>query len=256
MYTAEIVFQFAHADVSEEAIEYAEHFLGTLRMNGQICGDAFPSTLNHTRYLAYALIPEQDALNKARYNKYVQHWHTMLRDNGLLHVASTVLGEESGLGVCECAKTDTYILYMEFLSLESPLRCGTCFAPAPLYRLPPTIDEEYHDIISWKSDYEACARLYLNDTTAQRSVIRELTQWDSALSTQGIAICQTITRLTTIPTYYYLFRHGGRSLKQERARRCPANGKEWLLAEPWHGVFDFRCNESRLLSNIGYDVRK
>ena len=122
MYTAEIRFQFEQSDVSEEIIEYAEDFIGTLRQNGQVCGSEFPTTLRGTTYLAYALIPEQDALNELHYNTYVCHWYRLLQNNGMIRLEHTVLGEEEGLGVCECVKPDSYILYTDFTSLESPLR--------------------------------------------------------------------------------------------------------------------------------------
>ncbi|MFA0698754.1 DUF2310 family Zn-ribbon-containing protein, partial [Vibrio sp. 10N.222.49.C9] len=59
-----------------------------------------------------------------------------------------------------------------------------------------------------------------------------------------------------VPTYYYLYQVGGESLKQEQQRKCPKCGGEWLLDEPLHDMFHFKCDSCRLLSNISWDHLK
>ncbi|WP_423825319.1 DUF2310 family Zn-ribbon-containing protein, partial [Salmonella enterica] len=56
--------------------------------------------------------------------------------------------------------------------------------------------------------------------------------------------------------YYYHYRVGGSSLAQEKARPCPKCGGEWLLDEPLHDIFHFRCEPCRIVSNISWDHLK
>ena len=75
------------------------------------------------------------------------------------------------------------------------------------------------------------------------------------LSQTGVGIATRITELTGIPTYYYLYRYGGRSLKSERERKCPGCDGEWLLVEALHEQFDFKCDHCRLVSHISLCFR-
>ena len=56
-------------------------------------------------------------------------------------------------------------------------------------------------------------------------------------------------------TFYFLSKGRGRSRAAEQARLCPGCGGDWLLEEPRHDCFDFRCESCRLLSNIAWTVR-
>lgn len=57
---------------------------------------------------------------------------------------------------------------------------------------------------------------------------------DSSLSQRGIEICNQITNLTGISTYYYLYRHNDQKRSVEEKRKCPSCGGDWLLKEPLH----------------------
>lgn len=85
--------------------------------------------------------------------------------------------------------------------------------------------------------------------------IFQLSKHESSLSKRGRDICDRLTFTTGIPTYYYLLKLSGRGLKAEQNRKCPSCNGEWLLEEVLHGVFDFKCDNCRLLSNIAWSVR-
>ncbi len=89
----------------------------------------------------------------------------------------------------------------------------------------------------------------------ERFGLRELSNAGSSLSRRGRAACARIAKVTGTPTYYYLMRSGGRSLAREHERRCPGCNGRWRLEEPWHRLFDFRCDRCRLVSNIAWEVR-
>jgi len=134
------------------------------------------------------------------------------------------------------------------------LELGDCFDPVPLYRVPPTRDLEYLDILQWAADYQACDTLQMHCTTGERFGERQLVGHDSSLTAQGREICRRLSAKTGLPAYYYLHNSRGRSLRDERRRRCPGCRRNWSMAEPWHGRFDFKCERCLLLSNIATNV--
>ncbi|MGL5288022.1 MAG: DUF2310 family Zn-ribbon-containing protein, partial [Aeromonas sp.] len=78
---------------------------------------------------------------------------------------------------------------------------------------------------------------------------------DSRLYRRGSDLAKRLEALSAIPTYYYLYRVGGISGAQERARLCPSCGGEWALTEPLHQIFDFKCDQCRLVSNLSWDFK-
>jgi len=147
------------------------------------------------------------------------------------------------------------ILFTTHLEVQSPVRCGDCFGPVPLYALPPTYnDEEHYGVVKWAADYQACDRLQMGCATGERFGLREMSHFGSSLSRRGREVCRVIERKTGTPTYYHLFRWKGRGLAAERRRACPGCGGAWLLPARRHERFDFRCEACRLLSNIAFSL--
>ena len=127
---------------------------------------------------------------------------------------------------------------------------------SPLYRIPRDRHGEQNDVMCWQSDYQACDTLQMNTATGDRFGTHQLSAVDSSLSVRGRAIARRIEEATKVPTYYYLYRYGGRSGALERKRRCPGCGGAWLLRYgAWHDEFHFRCTRCRLLSNIAWNVQ-
>ena len=201
------------------------------------------------------MLPATDALAAIHHNKYVKKALAALADAGLKQPTVRVMDEE-GSGPVEDGP-DSYILFTNYLAIESPLRSGATFAPTPLYKVPPTYDEsEYYNITSWQSDYQACDTLWMNSAVGEQFARRQLSNVSSDLSNQGRELCAQITTLTGLPTYYYLYRQLQRtSWLKETLRKCPGCGGEWLLPEQWH-IFDFQCDGCRLVSNISWGTFK
>ena len=59
----------------------------------------------------------------------------------------------------------------------------------------------------------------------------------------------------SVSSYINLKKGSGNDIESERGRRCPGCDGAWMLDEPWHGLFDFRCDPCRLVSNIAFNVR-
>jgi predicted nucleic acid-binding Zn ribbon protein len=229
--------------------------LGSLRMNGQIMTKEYPIARTKQGVEVFVNIPEADSLARRNGNSYVNERIKELRRIKAT-VAVEILGDEpESASVCKCRETRAYILFTNYISLESPVRCFKCFGPIPLYKIPKTSDGEYCDILSWQSDYRACDSLQMNCQTGVRFATNQLSKVGSQLTTRGISICRSIEKETGKLAYYYLYKYSGKSAGTERARKCPNCGGEWLLDEPLHGLFDFACDKCKLLSNIAWDVR-
>ncbi len=258
MHAAEIRFPTRDAQVEDVSnVSHAVNaLLAALRNNGQIGGREWPIVGCNSHYSAYVLLPAPGALDRNHNSRYVDEATEKLADAGLGEPEVVVIGEDiESLDLCACRHPVSYVLYTNYLSLESPLRCGDCFLPVPLYDIPPTDGEERHTIVFWQSEYVACETLWMNSHVLERSAYRQLHRVDSSLSRLGMEVCEKIRTATDRQVYYYLMSHGARSLKREIQRRCPRCGGEWLLDAPWHNLFDFRCDRCALLSNISWDVR-
>ncbi|MBP2644395.1 MAG: Zn-ribbon-containing protein [Firmicutes bacterium] len=254
MFVVEVIFKYKKFDEAQVQ-EVIECLLGSLRMNGQVLGREYPVAIVEESFHTYLLVPEENSLDKSRANVYALKWLSKLDDLDVEYSWKVVGSEPYSASVCKCTRPNFYILYTTYLSLESPMSCGDCFGSVPLYRIPATKDEEYVDIITWESDYKACDTLQMNCSTGERFGVRQLSSYESSLSKRGMDICNQITASTGIPTYYYLLKPTGIGSKAEKARKCPSCCGEWLLNEPLHGVFDFRCDKCMLLSNIAWSVR-
>lgn len=124
------------------------------------------------------------------------------------------------------------LLYTSFLHSCSPLRCGDHFAPIPLYRLPAVANGDHKQIIKWQEDWEACDQLQMNGSIAEHAALHEIGEVGSRLHRRGSDLARRLELLSGIPTYYYLYRVGGLSAAEERARPCPGCGGPWALAAP------------------------
>ena len=253
MYVGRLIITKQSPSEDDAVSDAINALLGSLRMNGQICGREFPIAVTTAGYVVTVLLPEKTSLDALHRNLYVRMSLQKLQVAGLEASGLEFNEDLDGEDVCACKHPTSYILYTTYVSLESPLRCGDCFSPVPLYRIPPTKDEEYNNVLVWESYYQACDTLQMNCTPIERTAMRQLTHLESGLSQDGLAICHQIKELTQIQVYYYLYRYKGRSLQQEKKRLCPSCQREWLLPEKWHR-FDFRCDHCGLVSNIAYRI--
>jgi predicted nucleic acid-binding Zn ribbon protein len=255
MFDARIQFDLQPTADLDDVSDLVNRLLSALRMSGQICGKEWPVILGEATCTAYVMLPAEDALSAAHRSVYIPQILESLVLAGLSEPRITILGEDlDGDDPCPCGTPPSYVLYTTFLSLESPLRCGGCFLPVPLYSLPQTNHGEYSDVISWQSNYQACDTLQMSCQVLERAATRELSRVESTLSREGLRICREWETASGVPCYYYLYRYGARSWARELARPCPGCGGSWRLEEPWH-FFDFKCDQCRLLSNIAWDVR-
>lgn len=256
MYAAKISVSVEDIQLQHSLAISLEALLRSWRTNGQILGKEQPVFLNHNELIATAIIPEEDSL-EALYNTEDARSIilTIGETEGAVLDIKIVGISPYGIAACECEKPGSYILYTNYASLSPPIRCGDCSFPVPLYKIPTRNDEERNRITLWQASYQSCDMLHVNSAIGEQFSQRQVQHHDSPLAKEGRDICSKIEEHTEIPTFYYLSKPGGKSLKQEKKRTCPSCKNKWLLKESWHDIFDFKCESCRLLSNIGWTVR-
>lgn len=254
MVTAELIFPILQKVADEVMADAVNALVVALQRNGQVLSDEWPIAKTTGRVRTFVSVPERSALRAARYNRWVNEARLALRQAGLGVPRAVILGDEPNTSVCTHKSPGSYVLYTDAFAMESPLRCGDCFQSVPFYRIPHTSGwDTYEDIIFWRRNYQRFDGIWLASNAGEKFAYQVLTRADSQLSTTGRELCEHIRRLTGKNTYYYLYRHYGRSHAAERRRTCPGCSRRWLLSEPWHSLFDFRCERCGLVSNIAND---
>jgi predicted nucleic acid-binding Zn ribbon protein len=240
--------------------ELIDILVSSWRHNGQVLGREHPTALTvgvptggNRTYRLFLMVPSADALDSKYDCEYVASAKEKLVAAGFEIPKIQIYGFDRLTEPCKCNR-HSYILYTNYVRLESCLCCGECFKPVPLYQIPwqastPQKGALHDRIMCWQSNYQSCDRLQMNCVVGERFGLREMSRYDSALSKQGIEICRDLTSILKTPTYYYLYRYRGRTKVKELQRLCPSCDGEWLLSSPLHR-FDFKCDRCLLLSNI------
>jgi predicted nucleic acid-binding Zn ribbon protein len=254
MHVQHIIFKPEAVKDNETTSELASNFVAALRMNGQVCGREWPQYSQGASLVMAVLTPEKNALSNKFAGMYVAVRKKSLFDAGIDIDVHHVAKDTGGALVCKCRKSSAYVLYTHFLSLEPPVRCLDCFGIKPLYRLAPMADGEFYSVISWASNYQSCDSLQMNCIVLEKSTTREISAVESQLSLRGIELCKQLSKLNKTPFYYYLYRGGNRSAKQELARTCPSCNRNWVSKKETHGLFHFRCVRCKLVSNWAWGV--
>jgi predicted nucleic acid-binding Zn ribbon protein len=120
----------------------------------------------------------------------------------------------------------------------------------PLYKLEHFTQSEKCDILRWEKNYKACDDLQLGCEVGERWATKQMSDHKSQLSKQGIAVCNKISELTGVPTYYYLFNYKQISAQKDKSRKCPSCNGKWLLKEPLLNFYNFKCDKCRLVSTF------
>jgi predicted nucleic acid-binding Zn ribbon protein len=257
METAQLFFRTGISKNADEVLDKVQGYLAALLHNGQIVGDHTPMAKVSGGYLVTASLPETDALADRFASKWVRKGLRELAAVGVDRPKVTHLGTEpESHAACKCRKRPFLIVFITFLNSASPFRCGACFDPVPLYKLPVTNEAGSREhVLWWQDTYQAMDWLFIGSGPGERFAHDQLSRFDSELSIDGRDLARGLEKKLRVPVYYYLSKYFGRSDSAERKRKCPSCGRAWLRNEPLHRIFDFQCQRCRLLSNVAFDVR-
>ena len=257
MYTLEIKFRNLSENKIEEIVDEIQGLLAVLQKNGQILDTDCPMVeVKEKQIIVYVLAYEESSLELKNRNTYVKNAFDRLKELSVDEIIITSLGKYPlSLEPCNCKKTTSYVLFTHFLSIESPLSCGDCFASMPLYKIPHLEGGEYLDILSWQSNYKSCDSLQMGCRVGEKFATKQMSKLNSSLTKQGLKLCKKIYKKTSVPTYYYLYRPSCKSSSKELKRKCSSCSGKWLLKNPWHNIFNFKCDNCFLLSNIAWNLK-
>jgi len=258
MYVVELNFE-CFDNTTFSLVEHAINgFMEALRYNGQVLGREFPVVVGEGTFFVRAVCPEKESLHPSYYSDYVNVCLERLTQASVLAPRVKILGRD--LNSEQTAKESTpswQILYTTYVHTCSPLRDGETLMPIPLYRNFPTFNGDHKAIIKWQTEWQACDELQMaGGCKAEHAALNEISNVDSDLFRRGWDLRGRIEHLTNIPTYYYQYQVGGRSLQEQQDRRCPCCGGNWILDKPLHDIFYFKCDSCRIMSNLSWDYLK
>jgi predicted nucleic acid-binding Zn ribbon protein len=139
MDTVQLLFRTRTAKNNEELLDKVQSYLAALLHNGQIVGDYTPMAKVSRGLLVTASLPEAGALAERFANKWVRKRRRELAAVGVDRPKVTHLGADpESRAPCRCRKRPFLILFTTFMNAEPPLRCGACFGPVALYKVPAT----------------------------------------------------------------------------------------------------------------------
>jgi predicted nucleic acid-binding Zn ribbon protein len=255
MYSAELQFRII-GDTSYAAAETAIRlYLEALIFQGQILGREFPTALQQEKFVSRVVLPEKDALQAEYHSEAGHNALQALQQAGLSYPKVQIMGIDLMSNHTDpCQQPDSYILYCRFAQMNSVLYCAEHFAPVPLYRL--GMQTGFEDLIRWQLQYQALDEIQMQ----QHSVLlkpaeRALQSFRSTVNVQGRHFAKRLRAHTGKPVYYALYRGVSADCNLETSRCCPGCGGPWLQDEPWHDLFDFRCDSCQLVSNIAWQCQ-
>lgn len=254
MFALELNFR-NRGKAEEDALLLATSYVSALAKNGNILSD-WVMTTNGAEWRVHAVAPDRGAFKRSAQSSVVLKYSAQLKAAKVSVSRVRFLNRLHEVAeVCRCGSPAAYYLFTTFLHIEPSVRCMNCSGIVPLYHLPPLAFGDYSALLSWQADYRACDTLQMNCTVGERFAEREMSALNSSLTKSGLKVCREIEGLTGRPVYYYLYRAKGRNRAAEMKRTCPSCGGIWLLAEPLHGKFDFKCDTCHLLSNVAWKFR-
>lgn len=249
MYIQEILVLINSEVDKDELVEEFNVLMSHYRGNGQKQGKIETQYINGNILISLPYTLEKHSLDFKFNNHYVNKQIEKIENlcNSKILISNKGKSYDSYKSPCVCEKSEYYILITNYITIESPITCGTCNKSVPLYRLPKYDGHDYGPILSWESNYVSCDTLQMNCEVGERWALNQMENVKSTLTKQGLKICQTLETLTHTPTYYYLhnYRNNNSAMKV-----CPNCNNKWLLKDRLHNLYDFKCDKCRLVSTI------
>ena len=255
MFSAELQFRII-GDTSYAAAETAiRQYLEALIFQGQILGREFPTALQQDQFVSRVVLPAEDALQSNFHSTAGQQALQALNHAGLAYPKVHILGIDLMSNHTDpCDTPSAYILYCRFAQMNSVLYCAEHFAPVPLYRL--GIANGFEDLVRWQLQYQALDEIQMQQNSVlMHSAERALQSLSSKLNLQGRRFAKQLSLHCDKPVYYALYRGSSADCSSEVHRSCPSCRGDWLLSEPWHDLFNFRCSRCQLVSNVAWQCQ-
>ena len=226
--------------------------LGNLRKTGQIVGAYEAPFVQEVELIAYQTTLEKTSLNKKYRDEYVVERMKNLEQWCKAKLKSEVIGNVVPFDepVCNCKRHDFFILFTHAFNETGAVDCGNCKGVVPIYKLTNLTPHDRYELHSWEQNYKSCDFLQLGCTVGEKWATKQMSDINSTLSRQGRKICNTLTELTGIATYYYVFNYRNITSKKDKERQCPSCNGSWLLKDRLLNFYDFKCDTCKLISSF------
>ena len=170
MYIQEISIEIKTTVDKDELIDEFGVLMSHYRGNGQTQGKIESQYIKDNKIISLPFTLEDQSLNKKYNNFYVDRQSKKLEELCKSELKFKTLGKTSASyqKPCTCKKPEFYILITNYLSILSPLTCGTCNQAVPLYFIPKYQDHGYIPILSWETNYNSCDSLQMNNREYER----------------------------------------------------------------------------------------
>ena len=190
-----------------------------LRKAGQVY-ENFHVVAEDGAYAVYVIMPDADALDLNYCADEAVAIITKLAAIFSLKVESlgtSVTCEDS----CECAAPTWYMLYTDLSTEESPVVCGDCGKPVPLYKIPKILDKEgQSNFLNWQEQLKAIQKLDIQNYNPTFTDA-EIYSRDSRINKMGRSLCRALEKAKAVPVFYHM------ELKKGADASCPVCGREW-----------------------------
>jgi predicted nucleic acid-binding Zn ribbon protein len=256
MYTFNIIIK--NASTYEDIVHHIYTYLHMLGDTGQILQrEHLLVQKNNTIEIAVAC-PEMDSLDKKNCNQYGLEYQNKIEKGTGEKIEFVATGTEpdypSPRYDVPTKKSSFYILTYGW---SSPLLCGDTDKPIPLYKIPFTdkLNTDYSNIWSWQRHAQSLYRLWLSSqAVTEEFAANQMQDAHSEHSKIGRELCKIIEQKTGVPTYYFLPNYRRWTLQEDLDRKCPVTGNDWKVdGRTRENNWSFKCDESRLLSELSYD---
>ncbi len=237
---------------NEKACELIDDYYNTLSNNGQaICG--FEIYSDKDSIIFAIVLPMEDSLSDNYSSTYVKERYNKLKDIFDIEIIREGINIEYHTS-CECIKPSWYFLYNEGNLGESPLVCGDCHKPVPLYKIPYISKEKDHyPVLSWWRAKNAMDSLWYHGLW-DRFTYGENVLPKSKLNREGRKLCKELEKSLKVPVYYFIYYFceedddedmiTPKGLPHQIPKVCPLCGGEWIDDSEF-----CKCEKCRLITD-------
>lgn len=253
MYNFKIKFTKKKADrkcSDNEIYKLIDAYYNALANNGQVISGYELFTDGYDAIYLTTVLPREDSLSKGNNNDYVDSCLNKLQ--GVFEMETIKEGDNfEYCPSCTCESPSCYF-FDACNDGESPIVCGDCHRPVPLYEIPYIFGEKEHATILWwqqaniAMDTLWCYGLWDRFTYSQKTLP------NSKLNRAGRKIVKELERVLGVPVYFYMNYfdepHDGeivpKGLPNEIPRSCPQCGGEWIEDSEF-----YKCEKCKLITD-------
>jgi len=190
--------------IDNEIYDMVDDYFNTLRNNGQVISGFELYIIDNDTICLTTVLPREDSLSDCNNNDFVKQRLKKLQDFFDIDFIKEGNNFEYHTS-CVCEKPSWYFLYNEGNQGESPLVCGDCHKPVPLYEVPYIFNEkEHYSVLSWWRAKNAMDTLWHHGLW-DRFTYGQTALHNSKLNREGRKIGKALEKGLGVPVYYFIY---------------------------------------------------